>query len=87
MAARDVPPGSLTIPSTISFFEILARDEFSDGVFATDTNDDVFDARVSCVAGRGAPFGFFDFEWRVRAAIGPLRRQYSIRCRPKPTRR
>jgi len=44
MVAMDVPSGSRNIPSTISFFEILAAGNIVDAGFATGPDDGIFDA-------------------------------------------
>jgi hypothetical protein len=69
MVAMDVPSDSRSIPSTISFFETLATDDFADAGFATDPNDSVFGAITRCLADRGTGFDFIDFDCRLRAAI------------------
>jgi len=69
MAAIDVPSDSRSIPSTFSFFETLAIDDFADTGFAADPNDIVFDAVTPCLEDRGTGFDFIDFDCRLRAAI------------------
>jgi hypothetical protein len=73
IAAMGVPSASRNIPSTISFFETLAPDDFADAGFVSGPSAGVLDAITLCFPDEGRVardgFGFADFDWRLRAAI------------------
>jgi hypothetical protein len=73
MAAMDVPCTSRNIPSTISFFDALAPDNFADDGVVLDPNAGALEATTPCFTDEDRVvrdgLGFANFDCRFLVAI------------------